>query len=750
MKLVILESGAKAKTIKKYLGRGWIVEACNGHVQDLPSRGSKDSSKARWASKVGQLPNPPWGWTEKAEQVISKIVKKSVSSGVDEIYIATDPDREGEFIAWRLSEILSDFKSVNRIAFNEITKSAVLESIENPRGLDMQLVEAAMVRRFMDRLVGFRCSKFCRSWKLRSMGRVQTPTLGYVVEKELEREAHIPIEYHSVVATCNDVEVKVRFHDSGDADAWRDDDGKHFPDRTANTENAEAAVAILGSHRRITLEAVSESEVGRKPKPPFTTDTMLQSASSRLGWSISKTSNIASQLYQSGHVTYIRTDSTRTTEDSRKAIRGLIENRYGSDFLGPGVGNIKAKKSNVQDAHEAIRPTNPEISEITEDKDMSKLYRLIWSRFAASQMSKSIRQRRSLSFVCEDLNEKLYGTCSWRTHPGWEEVFDWVGLTARNQPPSVGFEIGKIWEITNGPELISDETKPPRRLTESSIIQQMKQAGIGRPSTYVSTVSKLVDREYISKEGSTLIPTDNGRTLWIDVAPFYNNSTDYGDGLFSTEFTAIMEQKLDQIEIGNHDASETWEEFVTIFSDMHNVALEKRREKPTIRQLQYLERVASRMTDDDKDSILNGKSPGEMTGDEAKAAIEKISNSDTANVPPSEKQLALIIRLIDKLRLDMAAILSDRGFSDISELTGGRGGSASDLISFLIEMDNDSPATEKQKSTIESMAEDVGISVSESMEIVKAETIETISKSDASELISKLKKRIKSKPKRKR
>ena len=314
----------------------------------------------------------------------------------------------------------------------------------------------------------------------------------------------------------------------------------------------------------------------------------------------------------------------------------------------------------------------------------------------------------------------------------------------------MGFEIGKIWEITNGPELISDETKPPRRLTESSIIQQMKQAGIGRPSTYVSTVSKLVDREYISKEGSTLIPTDNGRTLWIDVAPFYNNSTDYGDGLFSTEFTAIMEQKLDQIEIGNHDASETWEEFVTIFSDMHNVALEKRREKPTIRQLQYLERVASRMTDDDKDSILNGKSPGEMTGDEAKAAIEKISNSDTANVPPSEKQLALIIRLIDKLRLDMAAILSDRGFSDISELTGGRGGSASDLISFLIEMDNDSPATEKQKSTIESMAEDVGISVSESMEIVKAETIETISKSDASELISKLKKRIKSKPKRKR
>jgi len=278
----------------------------------------------------------------------------------------------------------------------------------------------------------------------------------------------------------------------------------------------------------------------------------------------------------------------------------------------------------------------------------------------------------------------------------------------------------------------------------------MKQAGIGRPSTYVSTVSKLVDRGYVSKDGSSLIPTDNGRTLWIDVAPYYNNSTDYGDGLFSSEFTSIMEQKLDLIEIGNNDASETWEEFVTIFGDMHNFALEKRRLTPTVRQLQYLERATSQMSEDDKNTILKGKNPDEMTGDEAKAAIENISNSDSAQLPPSEKQLALVIRLIDKLQLDLGSILNERGFSDISELSGGRGGSASELISFLIEMDNDSPATEKQKTTIESMAESVGISVAESMEIVKAETIETISKADASELISNLKKRIKSKPRRKR
>ena len=194
MKLVILESGAKARTIKKYLGKGWMVDACNGHVQDLPSgRGTKDSSKAMWSSKAGDLPNPPWSWTKKAEQVMTKIVNKAQRSGVDEVYIATDPDREGEFIAWRLSEILSDFDSVYRVSFNEITEDAVYEAISKPRNLDMALVEAAIVRRLMDRLVGFRCSKFCRSWKLKSMGRVQTPTLGYIVDREIERDAHIPI-----------------------------------------------------------------------------------------------------------------------------------------------------------------------------------------------------------------------------------------------------------------------------------------------------------------------------------------------------------------------------------------------------------------------------------------------------------------------------------------------------------------------------------------------------------------------------
>ena len=251
-----------------------MVDACNGHVQDLPSGKSKDSSKAMWASKSGELPKPPWSWTDRAERVMSKIMDKAQKKGVTEVFIATDPDREGVFIAWRLSHILSSLGTVHRVSFNEITEDAVLTAISEPREIDMSLVNAAIVRRLMDRLVGFRCSKFCRSWRLRSMGRVQTPTLGYIVEREHEREAHVPKEYNSVNVLSNGIDCSVRFHESNDPDAWKDDDGKHFPNRTANTERASEVNNLLNKHREIKLEDVKESQVKRKPQPPFTTDTM--------------------------------------------------------------------------------------------------------------------------------------------------------------------------------------------------------------------------------------------------------------------------------------------------------------------------------------------------------------------------------------------------------------------------------------------------------------------------------------------
>ena len=751
---MILESGAKARTIKKYLGKGWIVDACNGHVQDLPTRGgTKQDNKAMWSSKEGQLPNPPWSYTARAEKIVSKLRQKAKKNSVDEIYIATDPDREGEFIAWRLKEIFSDYDSIYRVSFNEITNTAVQEAIESPRDIDMDLVDAAKVRRFMDRLVGFRCSRFSRSWNLASMGRVQTPTLGFIVERELERDAHVPIPYHSIKLESNGVSFKVRFHGKNDDGAWKDDDGKHHPDRTFDGDLAENAMEKIRDSDGLLLESVKEGKTNRKPQPAFTTESMLRAANGRMGWSIGRTNRVATALYQSGHITYIRTDSTRTSKAARDRIRSLIEKEYGSNHLGPGALGPDAKKgaSNVQDAHEAIRPTQPEMKTLADvDADQQSLYRLIWGRFAASQMSNSIRERRDLVVKVSELDLPLYGTSSWRIHAGWEAVYsaDKVVIT---EPPQVGFEIGTIWGFTSteeNPLLTSDETKPPRRFTESSIIQEMKKADIGRPSTYLTTVGKLVDRGYVDKEGSSLIPTDQGRLLWIDVVPFYgsddNSSGTISEGLFTPRFTALMESSLDEVEDGDTSGAIVWHKFVTDFRNMHNNALEIRKLKPTVKQRNFIINRTSRMADDTKSELFKGKNIDEFTGEDARRIIEELNDSKIEDIPPSEKQMALIIRLTDKNSVDLEPILSELGHSDLEELTGGRDGTASSVINTLIGIDKDSPATEKQVAAIKSMSENLEISIEDAMAIGEVTTIDEITKNEASGLIGTMKKMIQS------
>lgn len=751
---MILESGAKARTIKKYLGKGWIVDACNGHVQDLPTRGgTKQDNKAMWSSKEGELPNPPWSYTDRAEKIISKLRKKAKSNSVEEIYIATDPDREGEFIAWRLQEIFSDYDSIYRVSFNEITNSAVQEAIESPRDIDMDLVDAAKVRRFMDRLVGFRCSRFSRSWNLASMGRVQTPTLGFIVERELERDAHVPIPYHSIKVDSNGVSFKVRFHEKDDEGAWKDDDGKHHPDRTFDGELAESAMEKIRDSDGLVLQSVREGKTNRKPQPPFTTESMLRAANGRMGWSIGRTNRVATALYQSGHITYIRTDSTRTSKAARDRIRSLIEKEYGSNHLGSGALGPDAKKgaSNVQDAHEAIRPTQPEVKTLTDvDSDQQSLYRLIWGRFAASQMSDSVRERRDLVAKASDLELQLYGTSSWRIHAGWEAVYS-ADKDVKTEPPTVGFELGTTWGFPSNEEnplLTSDETKPPRRFTESSIIQEMKKADIGRPSTYLTTVGKLVDRGYVDKEGSSLIPTVQGRLLWIEVVPFYgsdeNSSGTISEGLFTPRFTALMESSLDEVEDGDTSGAIVWHKFVTDFRNMHNIALELRKQKPTVKQLNFIINRTSRMSDDSKSELFQSKNIDELTGEDARRIIEELNNSSDGDIPPSEKQMALIIRLADKNSVDLEPILTELGHNDLDELTGGRDGTASSLINKLIGIDKDSPATEKQVATIKSMSENLEISIEDAMAIGEVTTIDEITKNEASGLIGTMKKMIQS------
>ena len=744
MKLMILESGAKARTVKSYLGKGWIVEACNGHVQDLPSgNGSKQRSKAMWAASKGELPEPPWDWTDGAERVVNSILSRARKSGVEEVYIATDPDREGEFIAWRLSILFAEFPKIYRVAFNEITKTAVSDSISNPSEINSNLVDAAKVRRFMDRLVGYRCSRFSKSWRLTSMGRVQTPTLGFIVEREIEREAHVPIEYHSVHADSNGIRFNVRFHEKEDSGAWFDDSGKHRADRTSNDVLAKSAFDALNSCEKLAITSVKEGLTKRNPQPPFTTDTMLQAGNSVLGWSVSKTSRVASTLYQSGYVTYIRTDSTRTNPDARTKIRQYVREKYGDDYLGKGVvGKDAKRKSNVQDAHEAIRPSKPDIVSIDASTDEKRLYALIWARFAASQMSQSIRERRDIEAEVEGCEKSLRGTASWRTHSGWEAVFSQFNPDVKTEPPEDVLEAGAEWPIEQSkesPRMITDQTKPPRRYTESSIVQAMKTAEIGRPSTYVSTIQKLTGRGYVELDGSSLIPTDDGRMLWIDVVPFYNQQ-DEEFGLFTPDFTSQMEGILDHVETGSQNGPDAWDSFVTQFRDMHNNALTIRKQTATPRQKALIESRLVHLESEMRDELLSGKTIEEITGDEARTVIERLQElAESIGFPPSEKQSSLIVKLADQLEMDLDEAFKLAGVSEMSALTGGGEGTASELIGKMIELTRGLPATESQVELIKKLAEQNEKPLSEILATVGARDISELTKSTASDIISKIK-----------
>ncbi|MBW3535911.1 MAG: hypothetical protein KY453_11970, partial [Gemmatimonadetes bacterium] len=340
MNILIVESGAKAKTLQGYLGEGWSVLATGGHIETLPHDRKihgKDAGKAFWANRPGELPSPPWVPTERGEEAVRKILEEA---GPDaRFWIATDPDREGEFIAWGLDRILASRGPTRRVAFQEVTREAVEAALAHPRDVDGRMVDSALVRKFLDRLVGYRTSKMANSLVAgggASMGRVQTPTLGFVVERELEREAHVPIPYFEVHAAALGIDLEVRFHEPDDPDAWRDEGGKHHPSRTFDGELAGKALQALAAAGEVTITGATPSTRRRGPSAPFSTDALLQAAGSRFGWSPRKTSALASQLYEAGHITYIRTDSTRLAASAVQKARAVVEDAFGEDHLGPG------------------------------------------------------------------------------------------------------------------------------------------------------------------------------------------------------------------------------------------------------------------------------------------------------------------------------------------------------------------------------------------------------------------------------
>ena len=690
MDLVIVESGAKAKTIQKYLGKNVIVKASNGHVQDLPNSG-KEGSKAVWPNKKSQLPEPSWSWTPRSENHIKRILSDSRRKKVERVLIATDPDREGEFIAWRLAELFSEFREIKRITFNEITKDAIRKALDSAGNVDSNLVDAAKVRRFMDRLIGYRASRFSRSWNLSSMGRVQTPTLGFVVKREHEISNFISTPYWALQATAQRIDFRAKFHDKNDEDAWRDSKGKFDSHRTNSTDLASEGFSQLTKNQTLKVIKTSVNSYQRSPKAPFTTDTLLQAAGSKYSWKPSNTMRLAQGLYEAGHITYMRTDSTRTSSSSRAAAKEKIIELWGSEQVGKGV--VYAKKASDQDAHEAIRPTNPSVELPSGiDSSQAKLYRLIWSRFIGSQMINSQWSSMKIEALTDGFTKTFDGDTKWRTTPGWELAFEKIDKKPLTSPPNPEIKENAILTLDdkeNNPNLIEDETKPPARYTQHGLVALMKSEGIGRPSTYAATIKKLLDRKYCNDNKGRLEATSNGMMLWDEVSPFYKQNN---RNLFSTAFTSEMELDLDKIETGSREAAEVWDNFVNYFRELHDNALKKKKEFPSKRQIQFYERLASLVASEKLEEILQGEDPLKCNSEKMGEFIDALmKETEGISLPPTAKQVSYIKSLAENLEMSESQACDLVSISSFEELSGGKSGSASNLIGKLKDLSDSKP-----------------------------------------------------------
>ena len=754
MDLVIVESGAKAKTIQKYLGKNVIVRASNGHVQDLPNSG-KEGSKAVWPNKKSQLPEPSWSWTPRSENHIKRILSDSRRKKVERVLIATDPDREGEFIAWRLAELFSEFREIKRITFNEITKDAIRQALNSAGVVDSKMVDAAKVRRFMDRIIGYRASRFSRSWNLSSMGRVQTPALGFVVKKEHEIANFISTPYWALQVTAQGIDFRAKFHEKNDDDAWRDSKGKFDSHRTNVSDLASQGFSSLSKNGSIKVSKVSVKSYKRNPKAPFTTDTLLQTAGSRYSWKPSNTMRLAQGLYEAGHITYMRTDSTRTSSSSRQVAKEKITEIWGADQIGKGV--VYAKKSSDQDAHEAIRPTNPSVELPSGiDSSQAKLYRLIWARFIGSQMINSEWSSMKIEALTEGFPRPFDGDTKWRTSPGWESAFEKIDKKPLTSPPKPEIKENSILSLDdkeNNPNLIEDETKPPARYTQHGLVALMKSEGIGRPSTYAATIKKLLDRKYCSDDRGRLKATSNGITLWDEVSPFYIQDD---KNLFSTDFTSEMESDLDKIETGSRDAAEVWETFLNYFRELHDNALKKKKEFPTKRQIQFYQRLASLVSSERLEEMLQGNDPLKYNSEMMGELIDSLmKETEGMSLPPTAKQVSFIKSLAENLEMNESQACELVSISSFEELSGGKSGSASTLIGKLKDLSDSKPrpTSVKQMNFVKNLANKAELDEESACKLVEVSAFSELSggrSGTASKLISILQKKVPKKaPKKK-
>ena len=549
MKLVIIESPFKREALKKYLGSGYEVFATKGHIRDLPQKAFGIDLKNNFEPKYEIVPEK--------KQMIEDLRKKAQQA--DEVLIATDPDREGEAISWHVANILG-FKSDKncRIEFNEISKKAVTKALENPRKIDLKLVNAQQARRVLDRLVGYKLSPIlCKKIAPKlSAGRVQSVALKLVVDREREIEAFVPEEYWTVQAFLKKGENIVK------ANLVSFNKKKFVP---KNKEEVDTLLSAVQG-KKFTITEIKKSKTKSHAPAPFTTSTMQQDALNKLGMSLARTTSSAQQLYEGVDVegegkialiTYIRTDSVRVSTDAQNACREFIKEKYGSEYL-PEKPNIYHTKESAQDAHEAIRPITmditPEMTQKTLSNDNYRLYKLIYERFLASQMSEAEYASVSVNFNCENYGFKVSGRTM--EFAGYTKVY-------KEFVEKEGEEglAGKLPKMEEGESLDCDKlateqkfTKPPARYTEASLVKAMEEKGIGRPATYASTITVLTSRHYTEKEGKYLHPTELGRKVTTYLEKFFSS-------VINVKFTAHMEQRLD--DIANKD--EDWHNVVSNF-----------------------------------------------------------------------------------------------------------------------------------------------------------------------------------------
>lgn len=579
--LVIVESPAKAKTINKYLGKDFVVKSSVGHVRDLPTGGGtrtgaaqgrqagtgKRSAKEIEAQRQEQLVrrmgiDPEHGWAARYEVLPGKekVVEelRRAARTADAVYLATDLDREGEAIAWHLRELIGgDDERFRRVVFNEITQKAIREAFEAPGPLDLHRVNAQQARRFLDRVVGFMVSPLLWAKIARglSAGRVQSVAVKLIVEREREIRAFTPEEYwtlHADLAKENGGQARFEVKKVG---------GRSY--RPTSREQSDAAVAVL-RHGEFKVAAREDNPTQTRPPAPFTTSTLQQAASTRLGFGVKKTMTLAQRLYEAGYITYMRTDSTNLSAEAVSACRKLIQQRYGSQYV-PEQPNRYSARAGAQEAHEAIRPSDVGVAEsalVSVDADARRLYQMIWQQFVACQMPPACFTSTGVTVAAGDYELRARGRVV---------VFDGFlralpALRNKDEVELPEFAVGEQLRLL---ELLPQQhfTKPPPRFTEATLVRELEKRGIGRPSTYAAIISTIQERGYVRLENRRFHAEKIGDIVTSRLGESFPDLMDYG-------FTAAMEEQLDRIAEGDSDWREVLDAFYADFTEKLNRARE--------------------------------------------------------------------------------------------------------------------------------------------------------------------------------